>query len=94
MKARIITAIVALCLFIPVCVFSGTLIFPIAFAILALFGAYEMIRCVGAHKKYGYSIPLCLLAAVAPIYCYFFPSNAFSVLLTVQFQNENNVGFA
>lgn len=71
MKARIITAIVALCLFVPVCIFSGTVVFPIAFAVLSLCGTYEMIRCVGAHKKYGYSIPLCILAAAAPIFCYY-----------------------
>ena len=77
MKARIITAIVALCLFVPICIFSDTIVFPLAFAVLSLFGTYEMIRCVGAHKKYGYSIPLCVLAAVAPIYCYYSAYRAF-----------------
>ena len=77
MKARIITAIVALCLFVPICIFSETIVFPLAFAVLSLFGTYEMIRCIGAHKKYGYSIPLCILAAVAPIYCYYSAWRAF-----------------
>lgn len=89
MKARIITAIVALCLFVPICIFSGTIVFPLAFAVLSMFGTYEMIRCIGAHKKYGYSIPLCVLAVVAPIYCYYSAAlsteNAFSSILVVQF---------
>lgn len=91
MKSRIITAIVALCLFVPICIFSETVVFPLAFAVLSLFGTYEMIRCIGAHKKYGYSIPLCALAVFAPIYCYYSAGvalstgNAFSSMLVVQF---------
>jgi len=85
MKARIITAIVALCLFVPICVFSGTVIFPVAFSVLALVGTYEMTKCVGAGKKYLYGVPVLLLAAAAPIFSYYYADTALHTLFLVQF---------
>lgn len=65
MKKRIITAVVAISLFIPICIFSDTPAFPIAFAIAALIAAYEILKCVGLHKKVLPSL-LCYTAAVLP----------------------------
>ena len=47
MLKRIITAVVALAAFIPVCIYSHTQIFPIAMAFLCTVGTVEMLRCVG-----------------------------------------------
>ena len=63
MKTRIITAIVAILIFVPVLVFSNTIIFPIACGILAMVAAGEILACVGVLKKWPVSI--LSLAAVA-----------------------------
>ena len=41
MKQRVITAIVLVLCAIPVCIFSGTVIFPIAMAFIGFMGVYE-----------------------------------------------------
>ncbi len=67
MKTRVITAIVALCVFVPVILFSGTWVFPIAVAICALISVWEMLRCCELHKKWAISIPMLLISAVVSI---------------------------
>ena len=62
MLKRTITAVCALCLFIPVLYFSDTVIFPAAMTILALIAAYEMLNCIGAKKIYHLAIPSYILA--------------------------------
>lgn len=66
MLTRIITAVVAVALFIPVLIFSHTLIFPVMMALLALVGASEMLKCVG-NKKKAVSVVAVIIAALAPI---------------------------
>ena len=51
MKTRIITAIVAICVLLPVLIFSDTVIFPIALAILSLVALYEMASCIGLKRR-------------------------------------------
>ena len=51
MKTRIITAIVAILIFVPVLIFSNTIAFPIAFGILAVVAAWETISCIGMKKN-------------------------------------------
>ncbi len=63
MKTRIITAIVAILIFIPVLVFSGTAIFPIAFSLLAVVAAWEMLSCIGLQHRLSAAF-LSLAAAV------------------------------
>ncbi len=56
MLTRIITGIVALAIFVPVCIFSDTIIFPIAFAILGMVAVWETWHCVRGENpetKYG-----------------------------------------
>ena len=67
MLKRILTAAVALCLFVPVLVFSETWAFPILFALCALIGVFELLRCVGLHRNPWIAVPLCLLALAAPL---------------------------
>ena len=57
MKTRIITGIVAIALFVPVCIFSDYIVFPIVMAILSVIGAYEMTKCLKQEKKYALTIP-------------------------------------
>ena len=48
MKTRVITAIVALALFVPVLIFHDTYIFTIVMALLSAVAVYELTTCVGA----------------------------------------------
>ena len=66
MKTRIITAIVAICILLPVLIFSDTVIFPIALAILSLVALYEMASCIGLKKAWALTIPAYLLALAVP----------------------------
>ena len=68
MLKRIITAIVALIVFIPILVFSDTWIFPAAISACAVIGTVEMLGCIGQRKNLFITIPLCLVAAFFPIY--------------------------
>lgn len=66
MIKRIITAIVALLVFVPIVIYSETVIFNIFIALCSLAGVYEMLSCIGLKKKYYISLPSYLLAAVLP----------------------------
>lgn len=67
MKTRIITGIVAIALFVPVCIFSHTIIFPIVMAILSSVGVYEASKCLGQHKNFVLTIPMYLISLALPI---------------------------
>lgn len=63
MKTRIITAIVAIGILIPILVFSHTLVLPIAAAICALISVFEIAGCVDVRRKWSLSIPTYLFSA-------------------------------
>ncbi|MBQ2725515.1 MAG: phosphatidate cytidylyltransferase [Clostridia bacterium] len=67
MRTRIITAIVAIIVFLPVCIFSNTWFYPTAMAILCSVGVYEMLSCVGMFSTPAISVPSMLLAAAMPL---------------------------
>ena len=67
MLIRIITSIVALCVLIPVLIFSNTWVFPIAIALACAVANYEMLKCIGVIKKYTISIVLILVSFVVPV---------------------------
>ncbi len=52
MLKRTITAVVAIALFIPVCIYSDTVVFPTVMALLSVIGVFEMLGCVGVRKHY------------------------------------------
>lgn len=56
---------------LPICIFSHTIVFPVFVAILSCIGAYEMLRCVGAVRKWAVSLPLVLGALAFPMIAYF-----------------------
>ena len=66
MKTRIITAIVAICLLLPVLIFSQTVALPIALALCAFVAIYEMSACIGLKRAYALTAPLYLLALGLP----------------------------
>jgi phosphatidate cytidylyltransferase len=72
MKVRIITAACMALVGIPILIFSKYIVFPIALAILAFIGTYEMLRVLGSEKNYFISVPAYLMALAAPILAYFF----------------------
>lgn len=66
MLTRIITAVVAVALFVPVLIFSDTMVFPAVIALLALVGTVEMLRCVGNRKR-AVCITAAAVAVAAPV---------------------------
>lgn len=67
MLKRILTAIVALCILIPVLIFADSPVFPVALSFVAAVAVYEVLHCVGLHKNVWISVPLYFLALVAPV---------------------------
>ncbi len=68
MLKRIITSIVALCVFVPVLIFSDTWIFPIIMSACAVVGVCEMMFCQGFKKNLFLIIPISLVAAFFPLF--------------------------
>ena len=79
MKTRIITAVLALALFLPVLYFSETVIFPIAIAILASVAIWEISNCFGNAKKVFAFFPAYIIAAFLPIAAYYFTGDYFRI---------------
>lgn len=71
MLKRIITAIVAIAIFVPICIFSNYIVFPIAISALSIIGVYEVAKCVGQHKKWALIIPMYIFAGFIPMSRYF-----------------------
>ena len=77
MLKRIITALILVLIFVPVCIFSHTIIFPIFISLLSLIAVYEISKCLGYHKNLFLTIPLYLIALALPIFRCFVNTNAF-----------------
>lgn len=72
MIKRIITAVVSICILVPVLLLSDTVVFPIAIAIVGLVSLFEMYRCMGMDKKLSFCLPGYLFALAFPFlmrYC-------------------------
>ena len=70
MLTRILTAIVAIAVFLPVLYFSHTPVFAAVLALLSLIAVLEMLRCVGLWRRFALTVPVCLTAAVLPLLPY------------------------
>ncbi len=66
MRTRIITAIVALLIAVPVLIFSDTWAFPIAIAIFTFVGVLEMNNCIG-NKNIFMKLSASILMVVLPL---------------------------
>lgn len=75
MKQRIITAVVAFAVLLPVLLFSDTILFPLAVALCSAIAVHEMLSCIGLGKSYLLLLPL-ELAAVAMPFCVRYVENA------------------
>ena len=75
MLTRILTGIVAIGLFVPVCIFSNTVAFPIVVGILCLIGVYEMSKCLGYDKKLIITVPMYIIALGMPVFRYILERN-------------------
>lgn len=68
MLKRIITSVVAaVCLLLPALIFSHTVAFPLAVGIATVISVFEMLKCIGLHKKLSLSIPLYLASMAVPL---------------------------
>lgn len=65
MVTRIITAIVALLLLLPLLIWGGEYGAGALFALISGFSVYEMLGCCGLLKKWGISIPSIIISALA-----------------------------
>lgn len=66
MKTRIITAIVAVALFIPVLYFSDTVVFELVMGLFGLVATLEVTRCIGVQKHPSLVIPALLYSIALP----------------------------
>ncbi len=66
MLKRTITAIISLMVLIPILIFSGTVVFPIAIGLFTCIAMFEMFRCLGVHKNLILTIPFYISGAGAP----------------------------
>ncbi len=67
MLVRIISSLVGCAIIIPVLVFSDTWAFPILMAAITFISVYEMLRCIGVHKRHYLTVPICIFGAAMPI---------------------------
>ena len=63
---RVITAIVMIAIFVPVLIFSNTLVFPIAISLMGGVAAWEVLSIRGLQKKLYISIPTLLFVMFCP----------------------------
>ena len=66
MIVRIISAIVALLILLPILWFSDSFLLPFAAAIVAIISLYEMFGCLKVKRNLWISVPFYLVAAFAP----------------------------
>ena len=70
MKIRIISSIVALMILVPIVIFSGTVVLPVAVAIVSVLAVFEMLRCCNVHKRLLFALPYYFAAVLVPTYLY------------------------
>jgi phosphatidate cytidylyltransferase len=66
MLIRAITVVVSVAVLIPILIYSGTLVLPVAVAIFTLIALYEIFRCIGVIKNLWLTVPFYLCGAAAP----------------------------
>lgn len=81
MLKRIITAVVALMLLIPILWFSDTIVFPLAISVLCVIACCEMMKCVGIFCHPALSVPIIAFAAGMPLVARYAPSYTLPLVL-------------
>ena len=85
MKQRIITAIIALAVFVPIIIFAGDTSFRICLSIISGVSAIELLQCTGIYRKYIISVILILFAFVYPLTISFDESVRWGIVVAVMF---------
>ncbi len=73
MKQRIITAVIAFFVLLPVLIFSDTFIFPLGLAVCAVLSVWEMFACVGLKNAWLFTAPMYVLGAAFPFLIRYLP---------------------
>ena len=76
MKQRIITAVVAFFVLLPVLIFSDTVLFPIGLAVCAVLSVWEMFACVGLKNAWIFTAPMYLIGAAFPFLIRYLPDRS------------------
>ena len=82
MKTRIISGVIGIALLLPVLYFSGTVLLPIALALLSFIAAYEMASAVGLRGKWQFLALSFIYAVALPLLTYFMRENAQGYIVT------------
>ena len=77
MLKRIITGIFLIAVSLPILIFSDTWVFPCAIAFVSVVCVFEMIRCMGMHKRIAMTAPLYAFSLIFPFLLRGFKNNAF-----------------
>lgn len=83
MKQRVITGIIMLAIFLPIMIFSHTIVFVIAASVMSAMVVYEMLSCAGLHKNYVISIPALLYACSGPLIANTRFANSYGMLFSI-----------
>lgn len=84
MKNRFISAVAIIICSLLLVFLSGTIVYPVAIAVLAIIAVFELLKVIGAHKKLTLSIPAYMIAAAFPIIAFFVGvSNVLGFLLSL-----------
>lgn len=81
MKQRIITAVVAFFVLLPVLIFSDTVVFPLGLAVCAVLSVWEMFACVGLKNAWIFTVPMYLIGAAFPFLIRYLPDFAAPVAI-------------
>ena len=66
MLKRVITALVAVIILLPVLWLSNTYVFPAAIAIVTIISLYEMFSCLGFKRKFSVTFPAYIIGIALP----------------------------
>ncbi len=81
MKKRIITALVATCVLVPVLIFADTFALPLGLAVCAVLSVWEMFSCVGLKRAWVLTVPLYLAGGAFPFIVRYLHEYAMSVAI-------------
>lgn len=74
MKKRVITAVVAFFVLLPVLILAETFLLPLGIAVCAVLSVWEMFGCVGLKRAWVLTAPMYLIAAAAPFLIRYLPT--------------------
>ncbi len=87
MKLRVLTALVLLCIFIPIIILSYPYpyVFVIAASLFSAIAVHEMLSCTKQVKRLELTIPAMLYAAAGPLLAVSRFSTSYGILLSITF---------